>query len=160
MHPAFQMSDCSDDNLRFARQCGVEHIVVASHRPFIPEGERFWQAQALREFRERVESHGVEIAVMAPPLHSNFIDSADNPDIMLAGPERDRQIDDICKCVQAAGEAGIVRMLEILEEEVRSCLGLLGVTSFEELDSSCVQRVMPLERSGWRSAFPLLDEGY
>lgn len=62
--------------------------------------------------------------------------------------------------VAAAGDAGIVRMLELLEGEVRSCLGLLGVTSFEELDRSCVQRVMPLDRTGWRSAFPLLEEGY
>ena len=62
--------------------------------------------------------------------------------------------------VAAAGEAGIVRMLEILEEEVRSCLGLLGVTSFNELDRNCVQNVMPLDRTGWSSAFPLIDEGY
>ncbi len=62
--------------------------------------------------------------------------------------------------VAAAGEAGIVRMLEILEQEVRSCLGLLGVTSFDELDRNCVQNVMPLDRTGLNSAFPLIDEGY
>jgi glycolate oxidase len=60
----------------------------------------------------------------------------------------------------AAGEDGIVRMLEILEQEVRSCLGLLGVKSFAGLDRSYVQKVMPLGAGSWRSAFPLLDEGY
>ena len=35
----------------------------------------------------------------------------------------------------AGGEAGVVRMLELLEDEVTRCLGLLGVTSFAELES-------------------------
>lgn len=60
----------------------------------------------------------------------------------------------------AAGESGIVRMLELLEEEVRTALGLLGVTSFAELDRSFVEQVDPLAPGSWRSAFPLLDEGY
>ena len=34
-----------------------------------------------------------------------------------------------CWALAAAGEAGIVRMLELLEDEVIRCLGLLGVTS-------------------------------
>ena len=33
-----------------------------------------------------------------------------------------------CYGLAAAGEAGVVRVLELLEEEVRTCLGLLGVT--------------------------------
>src|SRR5947207_558410 len=33
----------------------------------------------------------------------------------------------------AAGPQGLVRALEILEDEIRICLGLLGVTSFAEL---------------------------
>src|SRR5699024_1844880 len=41
-----------------------------------------------------------------------------------------------CWALAAAGEAGIVRMLELLEDEVIRCLGLLGVTSFAELDRS------------------------
>ena len=36
----------------------------------------------------------------------------------------------------AAVEAGIGRMLELLEDEVIRCLGLLGVTSLAELDKS------------------------
>ncbi len=61
----------------------------------------------------------------------------------------------------AAGEDGIVRMLEILQDEVRSTLGLLGVTSFEGLDQSYLHPGAPLMyEPGYRSAFPLLDEGY
>lgn len=61
----------------------------------------------------------------------------------------------------AAGETGVVRMLEILEDEVRRCLGLLGVNSFSELDGSYVEPCVPLVRRTWLdSAFPLLAEGY
>ena len=60
----------------------------------------------------------------------------------------------------AGGENALVRALELLEDEVRRCLGLLGVTSYAELDKSYVAPVVPLAREGWDSAFPLLEEGY
>jgi len=60
----------------------------------------------------------------------------------------------------AGGEAALVRALELLQDEVRRCLGLLGVTSFAELDASYVAPVAPLARMGLDSAFPLLEEGY
>jgi glycolate oxidase len=60
----------------------------------------------------------------------------------------------------AAGEAGVVRMLELLQDEVTRCLGLLGVTSFADLNPSYVAHVQPLGRSWLDSAFPLLKEGY
>ncbi|MGE0852132.1 MAG: alpha-hydroxy acid oxidase [Hyphomicrobiaceae bacterium] len=60
----------------------------------------------------------------------------------------------------AGGEAALVRALELLEDEVRRCLGLLGVTSYAGLDKSYVTPVAPLGRQGWDSAFPLLKEGY
>ncbi len=60
----------------------------------------------------------------------------------------------------AGGEAGAVRMLELLEDEVRRTLGLLGVTSYAELDRSYVASASPLPRTGMDSAFPLLKEGY
>ena len=40
-----------------------------------------------------------------------------------------------CFALAAAGQAGVVRMLELLEDEVQRCLGLLGVASFAELDA-------------------------
>ncbi len=41
-----------------------------------------------------------------------------------------------CFALAAGGQAGVVRLLELLEDEVQRCLGLLGVTSFAELDRS------------------------
>lgn len=60
----------------------------------------------------------------------------------------------------AGGEAALTRALELLETEVRSCLGLLGVTSFAELDRSYLANATPLSRRGFDSPFPLLKEGY
>jgi glycolate oxidase len=60
----------------------------------------------------------------------------------------------------AGGEAGLVRALELLQDEVTRCLGLLGVTSFAELDPSYVTGVAPIVRLWLDSAFPLLKEGY
>jgi glycolate oxidase len=69
-----------------------------------------------------------------------------------------------CCGLAAAGQAGLVRVLELLEEEIRITLGLLGVRSWSELDKSYVQPVTPLTVPVHAtSAFPLLDlddEGY
>jgi glycolate oxidase len=62
-----------------------------------------------------------------------------------------------CFALAASGEAGIVRMLELLEDEVIRCLGLLGVTRFAELDKSCLHKAMPTNLPHVFSAFPLLE---
>jgi glycolate oxidase len=60
----------------------------------------------------------------------------------------------------AGGEDGLVRAIELLADEATRCLGLLGVTSFKELNSSYVAPVAPLPRTYFDSVFPLLKEGY
>jgi glycolate oxidase len=62
-----------------------------------------------------------------------------------------------CWALAAAGEAGIVRMLELLEDEVIRSLGLLGVTKFAELDKSYLHPAAPTNLPDVFSAFPLLD---
>jgi isopentenyl diphosphate isomerase/L-lactate dehydrogenase-like FMN-dependent dehydrogenase len=61
-----------------------------------------------------------------------------------------------CYALAAGGTAGIVRMLELLEDEVRRCLGLLGVTRFADLDRSCLTRAEAVTTPHVLSAFPLL----
>ncbi len=56
----------------------------------------------------------------------------------------------------AEGSAGIVRVMEILEEEIRICMGLLGVTSLSQLDKSYVCAARPVVSPSVHSAFPLL----
>ncbi|MGH8765756.1 MAG: alpha-hydroxy acid oxidase [Burkholderiales bacterium] len=61
-----------------------------------------------------------------------------------------------CYGLGAAGVAGLVRVLELLEEEVRICLGLLGVTSFAELTPAHLTSAPPVNEPGVFSAFPHL----
>jgi isopentenyl diphosphate isomerase/L-lactate dehydrogenase-like FMN-dependent dehydrogenase len=62
-----------------------------------------------------------------------------------------------CWALAASGEAGISRMLELLEDEVVRCLGLLGVKNFAELDKTYLHRATPTTLPDVLSAFPLLD---
>jgi len=62
-----------------------------------------------------------------------------------------------CWALAAAGEGGIVRMLELLEDEVCRCLGLLGVNTFAELDNSYLHPAAPANAPHIFSAFPLLE---
>ena len=62
-----------------------------------------------------------------------------------------------CWALAAKGEEGVVRMLELLEDEVIRCLGLLGVTKFAELDKSYLHAATPANPPSVFSAFPLLD---
>jgi len=60
----------------------------------------------------------------------------------------------------AGGEAAVLRMLELLETEIRINMALMGVRSISELDPSLVEKAPPLPNARVLSAFPLLDEGY
>jgi isopentenyl diphosphate isomerase/L-lactate dehydrogenase-like FMN-dependent dehydrogenase len=62
-----------------------------------------------------------------------------------------------CYGLAAAGQAGIVRMLEIMEDEAMRSLGLLGVTSFGKLDRSYLHATAPANAPHVFSAFPLWD---
>ena len=58
----------------------------------------------------------------------------------------------------AGGKDGIVRMLELMESEVVSCLGNLGVTRFADLNRSYLHYPAPATGlPGLWSQFPLLD---
>ena len=61
-----------------------------------------------------------------------------------------------CYALAAGGQAGVVRLLELLEDEVQRCLGLLGAVSFGELDLSYLQPAVPANVPHVLSAFPLL----
>jgi glycolate oxidase len=62
-----------------------------------------------------------------------------------------------CYALAAGGQAGIARMLELLEDEVIRTLGLLGVTSFGKLDASYLHPAAPTHSPHVFSAFPHLE---
>jgi glycolate oxidase len=68
-----------------------------------------------------------------------------------------------CYGLAAAGEEGVRRILELLEDEVQTCLGLLGATSFAGVERNQLHAVAPVAVPHVHSAFPLLaqlERGY
>jgi isopentenyl diphosphate isomerase/L-lactate dehydrogenase-like FMN-dependent dehydrogenase len=64
-----------------------------------------------------------------------------------------------CFGLAAAGQAGLERVLELLEEEVRISLALLGVRGWAGLNRSYLQAAASVTLPRATSAFPLLGEG-
>jgi isopentenyl diphosphate isomerase/L-lactate dehydrogenase-like FMN-dependent dehydrogenase len=62
-----------------------------------------------------------------------------------------------CYALAAAGQAGVVRMLELMEDEIIRSLGLLGATSLAKLDPSYLHPATPANPPHVFSAFPLLE---
>jgi glycolate oxidase len=66
-----------------------------------------------------------------------------------------------CCGLAAAGQAGLERVLELLEDEIRIAMGLLGVSRLAQLDRSYLHPATPVTLPNVTSAFPLLhEEGY
>jgi len=58
----------------------------------------------------------------------------------------------------AAGEAGITRMLELLEGEIQTALGLMGLTSVSQLNPTCIRSAQPVGLGSTTSAYPVFEE--
>ena len=62
-----------------------------------------------------------------------------------------------CYALAAAGRPGVVRMLELLEDEIRRDLGLMGCDSMRKLDKSYVTPAPPVRYADVFSAYPHAD---
>jgi glycolate oxidase len=62
-----------------------------------------------------------------------------------------------CYALAAGGQPAIVRMLELMEDEVQRCLGLLGVAKIEDVDRTYLHPATPVTLPHVLSAFPLLE---
>src|SRR4051795_2971053 len=62
-----------------------------------------------------------------------------------------------CFALACGGQSGIVRLLELLEDEVQRCLGLLGAATFADLNRSYLHAAAPVNLPHVLSAFPLLE---
>ena len=61
-----------------------------------------------------------------------------------------------CYALGAGGAEAIVRLLELIEDEVQRCLGLLGVTKLAELDRSYLHAAPAVTQPHVFSGFPLM----
>ena len=59
----------------------------------------------------------------------------------------------------AGGQAGLMRVLEILESELITSMGLLGITRLDQLNSAYLCKVQPLDPAHEMSAFPHIPGG-
>lgn len=102
MYIGTQLPARHDTDYRVMRQLGLEHICAD------PSGDwRQWDRAHLEAFREKIESFGLVLDMIQLPLASVPLERALCPDIMLAGPDRDEQIDRICQLIEDAAAAGI-----------------------------------------------------
>jgi len=60
--------------------------------------------------------------------------------------------------LSAGGEAGVARMLELMEVEIRHALGLMGLTSIKQLGPQWLRQVPVLGTPSPVSAYPLLED--
>jgi mannonate dehydratase len=110
----------TDENFRFARQCGATHLTVHLVDYFHgnkendnqPVGDKQgwgiaghtlkqWETYSLIKLRKSVEKHGLELFAI-----ENF-DPAQWYDVLLAGPKREEQLEGLKKIIRKVGEAGI-----------------------------------------------------
>ncbi len=100
-----QRGPTSDEMLAYFKRHGVEHICGAPP----PSGAKgYWDRDDLSQLRERVEKHGIRLMMIEPEMSSAYITRAKRASIMLGqSPDRDRQIECVCKTIRAAAEAGI-----------------------------------------------------
>jgi mannonate dehydratase len=92
----------TDDEYRQFAQLGVRHVNAD------PEGNPHdWTLDTLKRHRDRLEGLGLVLDMVQLPLESKPIEHQNSPDILSKGPNRDRQIDSICKLIENVAAAGI-----------------------------------------------------
>src|SRR5207245_1503443 len=85
---------------------GVTHWVPS---PRTSGGRGYWVQSDLEQVLEFAETNGLQVEMVALPfLGSTNIDTERRPAIMLGqSPERDRDIEDIHRCIEALAGVGI-----------------------------------------------------
>ena len=98
----YQQAKVDENDLQFAAQMGATHVVLQSYaNAGIVPGDERWEYDDLVQLRQRVEDAGLILeALENVPL--KFYDQ-----VMLGGPDRDRQIENMVYTVRNIARAGI-----------------------------------------------------
>jgi mannonate dehydratase len=100
MRPAFgQFREATPEFLRFAAQYGATDILL--NTPNLPSYNGTWSLHDLVKLRLTVESYGLKLSALEN-VPTQFYDH-----IMLNGPKRDEQIDNMITTVRNIARAGI-----------------------------------------------------
>jgi mannonate dehydratase len=95
--------DLSDDYLRFAAQIGADGFDLhdADNVPGVAE-QGFADADGMRALIERLRRYGLELFRVTPPWPLRYL---------LGEPEGERELDLLCRTLEAFGQAGVRMML-------------------------------------------------
>ena len=102
MYIGTQFRARNDDDYRVMAQLGIQHV---NADPF--GNPHDWTFEVLAAHREHIESFGLVLDMIQLPMSSRVIEKQYSPDILTKGPERDRQIDSICRLIENAAKVGI-----------------------------------------------------
>ncbi len=105
MHVGTQQFSTSDHDLEFLARHGVtakNENNITFHR------EYGWDVKELIEKKERCERFGVDMEMVAIPVHSLGVDGCSTPHYMRGRyDEGDKEIELVCNMIRQASEAGI-----------------------------------------------------
>jgi len=82
-----------------------------------------WTLDVLKRHRDRLDALGLKLDMVQLPMGSRPIEEQHNPHILVGGPERDRQIDSICRLIE------VLAALEIPAAKYN--LNIIGVVRTE-----------------------------
>jgi mannonate dehydratase len=103
MYLGTQLKPRDDDDYRVWAQLGVKHVCVDP-----PGNPHDWTLDELQRQRERVEKFGLTLDMVQLPLASRPVEQAQSPNVLLGkDPERQRELDSICRLIERIGAAGI-----------------------------------------------------
>ncbi|GGL61193.1 mannonate dehydratase [Wenxinia marina] len=102
MHVGTQNRVTTDAEYRRFAQLGVGHVCAD------PAGNPHdWTLDDLERHRDRMEACGLVLEMVELPMNSRPVEEQASPDVLTDGPDRDRQIDSICRLIERIGAAGI-----------------------------------------------------
>lgn len=143
---------CGED-ARLAVECGMDAVYASNHG-----GRQLDQGLGSMDFLpEIVEAVGgrTEVIVDGGIMRGTDIAKALALGATSVGVGRLYVL-----AAAAAGAPGVVRAMEILQDEFDVALGLLGLTAIDQIDGSCLSKAPAVNQQHAYPAFPLLDEGY
>ena len=143
----------ADEVLKVISAFGVNHICSTVISSKLDEK---WSVEGLTQLRERVESHGIKLDMVPLPLASSYITKSETPSIMLAGPTRDQDIDNICQMIRNCAKAGIpavkynMTILGVVRSE--STPGRGAATRYSTFEYAKAKQDPPLTEAGLMTA--------
>ena len=103
MYIGTQIRPRDDQDYRMWAQLGVTHVCVDP-----PGNPHDWRLDDLVRVREHVEQFGLTLDMVQLPLASRPVEEAQSPHVLLGvDPERQRELDQICRLIEWIGAAGI-----------------------------------------------------